>query len=144
MANRYILAGLIVFSAIGFLMYTAVNETARAVVTVDQLVSGSASGANLRLGGRVSDDSISYEAEPRPTVKFSVHDIPEGERTIDVVYYGLMPDTLKAGRDVILEGQYHGAVFEASSLLTQCPSKYEVPLPGKDGGADSEAQTRYN
>lgn len=138
MTNRYITAGLIVFSAIAFLMYTAVSETAKAVVTVDQLVDGRASGPNLRLGGRVSGDTIVYEAEPRPTLKFAVHDIPDGKTTINVIYYGLMPDTLKAGRDVILEGQYHGEIFEASSLLTQCPSKYEVPLPGEEAGSQKE------
>lgn len=137
--NRYIFAGIIVFSAISALIYAAVNETARAVVTVDELLAGRAAGGNVRLGARVSDGSIEYRTDPAPRLKFTVHDIPAGASTINVVYHGLMPDTLRAGRDVILEGQYRDNAFQATSLLTQCPSKYEVPLPGQEqkGSADA-------
>ena len=41
-----------------------------------------------------------------------------------------MPDTLRPGRDVIMEGSYSpNEGFLATSLSTQCPSKYQPPDP---------------
>jgi len=53
-----------------------------------------------------------------------------------VEYAGIRPDTLQPGRDVILEGHYAGGVFQATVLMTQCPSKYEPPkLEDSNAGA---------
>jgi cytochrome c-type biogenesis protein CcmE len=44
---------------------------------------------------------------------------------VEVHYRGLLPDMFAEGRDVVVEGpQSDGPVFEASSVLTSCPSKY--------------------
>ncbi len=48
---------------------------------------------------------------------------------VPVVYQGLRPDMFEAGRDVIIDGEFKDGVVIASSLLTQCPSKYEAPSP---------------
>ena len=48
---------------------------------------------------------------------------------IPVVYRGLRPDMFTSGRDVIIDGEFRDGVLTASSLLTQCPSKYEAPSP---------------
>lgn len=48
---------------------------------------------------------------------------------VPVLYQGLRPDMFSAGRDVIIDGEYRDGVVIASTLLTQCPSKYEAPSP---------------
>jgi cytochrome c-type biogenesis protein CcmE len=48
---------------------------------------------------------------------------------VPVVYQGLRPDMFSAGRDVIIDGEYRDGLVIASTLLTQCPSKYEAPSP---------------
>lgn len=48
---------------------------------------------------------------------------------VPVLYQGLRPDMFSAGRDVIIDGEYRDGVVVASTLLTQCPSKYEAPSP---------------
>ena len=40
-------------------------------------------------------------------------------------YNGILPDMFAADRDVIVEGKVEGGVFQAKTLLTTCPSKYE-------------------
>lgn len=49
--------------------------------------------------------------------------------SVPVVYQGLRPDMFAVGRDVIIDGEFKDGVVFASSLLTQCPSKYEAPSP---------------
>lgn len=129
MNKKFLLSILIIVVSLGVLIYSGVTSTAKAVVTVAQLEQAGSERARVRLGARVADGDISYQTSPQFVVKFNVKDPVAAVAAIPVVYYGLMPDTLKVGRDVILEGDYDGQQFVAKSLLTQCPSKYEPPVP---------------
>ncbi len=142
---------LILVSVLGFgtLIFSASRTAAKEVVTVAQLVSEGEPVTNVRLGARVSSRDIDYDTSgPEFKVGFKVVDIPEADdnsnsqpldqsRSISVVYYGIKPDTLQPGRDVILEGSFQeNGLFTASTLLTQCPSKYEPPsvtAPAEEG-----------
>ncbi len=132
MNSKFVLAIVVVASVLTVLIYSAVTESAKAVVTVDELVAEAAERSRIRLGARVSDEDIEYQSTPRRVVKFTVRDIKGEGKLVPVVYEGAMPDTLKNGRDVILEGDYVDGTFVATSLMTQCPSKYEPPLPGEE------------
>lgn len=112
------------------LITAGVKSSGRQVFTVESLLASAEARTHVRLGGRVAEGEIRYQTAPSFLLEFTVHDIPTGEKTLPVIYRGVMPDTLKAGRDVILEGEFDGAAFRADTLLTQCPSKYEPPLPG--------------
>lgn len=90
----------------------------------------------VRIAGRVSDDPISYIVEPSIELKFSVVDRENPAERLPVVYRNLKPDMFAAGRDVLIDGDFVEGVFEASSLLTQCPSKYEPPSPTEGGSAE--------
>lgn len=126
--------------ALGILVVSAQRATAKAVVTVSELMSTSEVRENIRLGARVAEGKIESLGGDRPEVRFLVKDIipknvtPSNEQTsfrLPVIYAGFQPDTLKVERDVILEGNYDGKQFLAKNLMTQCPSKYEPPAPGK-------------
>jgi len=132
MKNRFALAIVVVVGALAILIYGAVNATAKSVVTVSELLSKGQSNGSVRLGARVAEGAIAQESEPVRRVSFFVRDIsgPEDKR-IKVTYEGFLPDTLKVGRDVILEGTYSSGEFAAKNLVTQCPSKYVPPKPGE-------------
>ena len=117
-------------AALGTLMYSATSVTAKEIVTVEKLVATHKSERNVRLGARVANREIQYETSPEFLLRFNVRDIASEEDSIPVVYRGIMPDTLKIGRDVILEGDFVDGQFVATNLMTQCPSKYEPPQPG--------------
>lgn len=126
--NRRIVLGIaLVVVAVALLVGSAVTSTAKSVVTVSELISNGTHQHNIRLGARVADVPIDYHSQPEFLLRFAVHDISTNLPQLNVVYRGIMPDTLKVGRDVILEGDFSGSEFVASSLLTQCPSKYEPP-----------------
>lgn len=131
MSPKFLIAVFVVILSVAGLIYSAVSDTAKAVVTVDELVASGSDRGPVQLGARVSKDSkIVSSSQPERTVKFDVEDISEAAETITVTYKGSMPDTLKPGRDVILQGYFKSGAFEATQLLTQCPSKYEPPVPG--------------
>lgn len=132
--TKVLIAGLVIASAISFLVYTAVKESSKKVVTVASLLTETSPKKNIRLGARVADRDIDYSTNPSFLLRFTVRDITIDDKQIPVRYEGIMPDTLKVGRDVILEGEYDGREFHAKSLMTQCPSKYEPPVPGKVKG----------
>ena len=124
--------GLIVLAIAG-LAYSSSINSAKSVVTVTSLVSEGKHAGNVRVGARLSPAEILVRVDPQPVTEFVVVDPANpSSGEIRVRYEHPAPDTLKPGRDVILEGHFDGQLFLASTLLTQCPSKYEPPVPGKD------------
>ena len=130
MNRKFFIAVFVVVAALATLIISAVNNTAKAVVTVNQLVDEGINRNSIRLGARVAKGEINFSKEPQMTVSFNVRDIESTKFKFPVKYHGVMPDTLKVDRDVILEGDFREGIFYADSLLTQCPSKYEPPTPG--------------
>lgn len=139
MNTRFVAAILVVSVVLAGLIYSAVGASAKKVVTVDELVQEGSSRHRIRLGARLTNDEISYTSEPSREVRFSVRDVTGAGEVIPVVYQGAMPDTLKTGRDVILEGDFTDGIFFASSLMTQCPSKYKPPVPGQEAKQEGDA-----
>ena len=79
----------------------------------------------IRIAGKVAEAEISYAVEPSFQLRFFVADRDDATKTLPVVYNGLKPDMFAAGRDVMIDGDVKNGEVVASSLLTQCPSKYE-------------------
>jgi len=74
------------------------------------------------VAGQIVPDSVNQDTE-NFTLSFTITD---GETTLPVVYQGVVPDTFKAGTDIVVEGKSdRQGVFHASKLITKCPSKYE-------------------
>lgn len=130
--KRLYIAVFVIVLLVGGLVYTALNSTAKEVTTVDELAKRSSPRTAIRVAGRVTDAAIEYRTSPDFLLGFTIQDIQQPNETIRVQYRGIMPDTLRAGRDVIIEGDFSQGIFTAKTLLTQCPSKYEVPLPGRE------------
>ncbi len=137
-------AGLIVL-AVGYLITTAVRNTAEYYLTVNEVAARKAQlqGQMLRVAGRVKAGAISWDpasltlaftivAPPNPDgsglTPVAAADPPE----FRVIARGEpKPDMFAAGRDVIVEGRLApDGTLEARQVLTSCPSKY-VPKQAK-------------
>ena len=93
----------------------------------------------VRLAGRVTNDKVNYQVEPELKLEFFIKDPKnDNEKTVAVVYEGIKPDMFASGRDVILDGNFKNGIFEAVTLLTQCPSKYEPPKPGESYSKENQ------
>jgi cytochrome c-type biogenesis protein CcmE len=151
-------AGLIV-AAIGYLIVTAVRNTAEYYLTVDEVKArqGELAGQMLRVAGRVVPGSIAWNpvtltlsfgiAEPPPpgpsadqaTAAASngegglkaVSATVTGAAVFHVVSRGEpKPDMFAANRDVIVEGALDpDGTLQARQVLTSCPSKYVPKQP---------------
>ena len=138
-------AGLIV-AAIGYLILTAVRNTAEYYLTVNEVRARQAelSGQMLRIAGRVEPGTISWDPATL-TLKFGMIQPSPGPGDAEVkpvaATTGLArfqvisrgqpkPDMFAANRDVIVEGRLSANnSVEARQVLTSCPSKYVPKQP---------------
>lgn len=116
---------------VGYLVWTGVQDTMVYYLTPTELVAKVSTDASfhevgVKVGARVIEGSL--ESNPDELeYRFRVKDIETEGTTFPVVYNGPLPDTFQEGRDVVLEGRFTEAgVFEATTLLTKCGSRYEA------------------
>jgi cytochrome c-type biogenesis protein CcmE len=121
--RRFLIAALIVVAAVGALIYIGVRGSSMYYMTLAELKAqpDTVYGDKIRLGATVVDGSIQSGADG--VTRFIVTD---GTNELPVSYKGGLPDTFGDGTDVVLQGKLiPSGTFEASSLLTKCPSKYK-------------------
>jgi len=127
--GRFLIAALILAGALGYLIYVGIQGASMYYLSVSELATRgeAAYESDVRLGGKVMEDSFRQDSSSM-TAYFMVTD---GQRSVPVEYTGALPDAFKPGADVVVEGRLEASgVFEASTLLAKCPSKYE---PAADG-----------
>ncbi len=81
----------------------------------------------IRLFGTVAEDGLVFDPQ-HMGVRFLLADSDDASQRIPVQYRGVVPDLFEPGAEVILEGGYlvQDGVFNAKTLMTKCPSKYEA------------------
>ncbi len=80
----------------------------------------------LRIGGLVEQGSVKKEGE---IVRFTVTDM---QKTVPVVYRGLLPDLFREGQGVIAEGSLGSdGVFTARDVLAKHDENYMPPEVAK-------------
>jgi cytochrome c-type biogenesis protein CcmE len=124
--KRFLIVGLVVAAALGYLGFTAFQGASMYYLTVDELLArnDAAYGERVRIMGKVEEGSVERGSETN-TLRFAV--AGEDGASLPVVYSGVVPDAFKQGADVVVEGSLGRAgTFAADSLLVKCPSKYEA------------------
>ena len=123
--KRFLIGGIIVFLAIGYLGYMGFQSSATYYYTVSELMEqgSSVDDENVRVSGQVAPGSVEQEAQGR-ILRFTMIDA-EGGESLPVVYQGVVPDAFKVGNEVVVEGYLDSSgIFRANTILTKCPSKY--------------------
>lgn len=120
----YLVAFLFFLGAIGGLCYAGFSNNGAYFLNVGEAVGMEpAKLSKARLFGLVSTDNLVKEAG---TLSFHLADKDHMDQTIRVQYKGLVPDSFKAGAEVIVEGSMNAlGQFVAKTLMTKCPSKYQ-------------------
>lgn len=122
--RRFLIAGLIIAIAFGYLLYAATQSGSEYYVTTGELkaMGDRAIGQSIRLGGRVVEGTVQRDPGGS-SVAFALTD-GEGIE-IPVRYTGTIPDSFQPNVDVIVEGKLGtDGSFTATSLLAKCASKY--------------------
>ncbi len=139
--SKFLVGALLIVSAVGYLIYTSIQETKVYYFTIDEFLLKRAALTNedVRVAGRVRAGSIQWDPA---TLKltFMLTPIEPGTIPVEVVqtevpaevpvsYQGILPDMFAEGRDVIVEGVYTPEQrLVASTIMTSCPSKYEPEI----------------
>jgi cytochrome c-type biogenesis protein CcmE len=105
------------------LVLTALNDNIVFFYSPSQLAGKKLSpDRHFRLGGLVEQDSVKKDGQ---LVRFKVTDL---QKTVDVVYRGLLPDLFREGQGVVAVGAFRGdGVFEAKQVLAKHDEKYMPP-----------------
>ena len=123
----YIAAFVLLLGGLAFLVFQGVKEESAYFVDVGEALSMDAEKlGSARLFGVVDEGGISPHQDA-PGVDFTILDQKDPAKSLRVAYTGPVPDTFKAGVEVIIEGGLDSGnnIFEATSLTTKCPSKYQ-------------------
>lgn len=129
--KRFLVGGVLLAGAIGYLIYSAASTTSVYYMTLDEFMPKRQAllDEGVRVAGRVRNGTVRWDARTLD-LAFDLGDFEEAsDLMVPVTYNGLLPDMFAEGRDVIVEGRYDGGgTFRAHTVLTSCPSKYEAEI----------------
>jgi cytochrome c-type biogenesis protein CcmE len=152
---KFIIGGLLIVSAIVYLIISSTKANAQYFFTLDELRSRGISmvGQNVRISGAVVGDTIQYDPQSL-ALNFTVANVPADNKQIEalgglatvlhdavtdpsrtrmqVIYYGPKPDLLRDEAQAIMTGHMgEDNIFYADDLLLKCPTKYEEAVPSQ-------------
>ena len=129
--KRFIIGGIVIFLAIGYLGFMSFQSSATYYYTLTEFAQkgDSVYGENVRVKGDIASGSVEKKQAGR-ILKFI---LVEGTESMPVHYQGVVPDTFTETYEIVIEGELGAdGVFEAHTLMPKCPSKYES-APSEDG-----------
>ena len=128
---KFVVVGTLILGAISYLMFSGINDSMVYYYTVSEALEmeQELSNRGIRVSGYVQAGSIQKD-NSRSQVEILVFE-KESDRTLPVIYQGIIPDTFKDKAEVLVEGMYslEEGRFHANVLLAKCPSKYEALGP---------------
>jgi cytochrome c-type biogenesis protein CcmE len=153
MKLKFIIGGLLILSAVVYLIYSSTNANAQYFHIVDEILARGpeAIGENMRVSGAVLGDTIQYDSKTLD-LTFTIAHVPGDNKSIkaqgglaaalhaavtdpararlSIAYNGEVPDLLKDEVQAILIG-YLGedGIFHADEIQLKCPTKYEEAAP---------------
>ena len=124
--NLYIAALALFLLGVGYLMYSGITENSVYFLNVSEALAVQQEKlTSVRLFGTVAERDLA-PLEGSLGVRFRLEDKDNKAQSIVVQYKGAVPDTFKPGAEVIVEGAMgNGGAFNAKTLMTKCPSKYQ-------------------
>jgi cytochrome c-type biogenesis protein CcmE len=153
MRIKFIVGGLLILSAVVYLIISSTQANAQYFHTVDEILASGpdAVGKNMRISGAVLGNTIQYDSKTL-NLKFTIAHVPADNKTIKeegglaaalhaavtdparaqlpIVYNGEVPDLLKDEAQAIVIGHMgEDGIFYAEELQLKCPTKYEEALP---------------
>jgi len=137
---RAVIGVVVIGTAVGYLLYEAMESSWVYYYSVDEFISSSfmqrresgdagvsdvGRSVVIRLAGRVKAGTIVRNIENRQ-LDFEL----AGQKgSVAVRYYGAVPKNFIVDKEVVVEGIVDSdGVFKARRLLTRCESKYKVKL----------------
>jgi len=124
MKPKFIIGGVVILLALGYMIWAGVTQSAVYFVTPSELTAAPVAGKAYRLGGLVAPGSLKWE--PRTLdLTFTMSD---GRATVPVRHKGAAPDLFGEGRGAVVEGQWTSdGYFKASLIMAKHSEEYKAP-----------------
>ena len=122
--KKFVIGGIIIFLAIGYLGFMSFQSSATYYYTLTEFAQqgDSVNGENVRVKGDIASGSVEKE-QAGSILRFI---LVEGTESMPVYYQGVVPDTFNEDFEIVIEGKLGAdGVFEAHTIMSKCPSKYE-------------------
>jgi len=131
-SNGRFMVGLVgVAAVVTYLIWTGVSETMVYYLTPVELMQRveadpSFAEVGVKVSGKVVPGSY-RRVEGELLHVFTVRDLVDESVTFEAHYRDALPDTFTDEVEVVMEGRLNAeGVFEATTLLTKCGSRYEA------------------
>ena len=121
---KFICIGILTMLIFGYLIYSGIRDTMTYYLTVPEVLAASTEAKDdiIRVAGNVFPDSVKWNPKDL-NLLFTMGD-EKGRLEVD--FRGVVPDSFKPGKEVVVEGQYKGdGKFMATTIMPKCASKYE-------------------
>lgn len=125
MKTRYIIGGVIVVT---FLVIGGISFLNSSIEYAD-ITKAESSGKKVQVTGKWVKERESHYDTKNNTFTFYLQD--DRNRVAKVVYNGAKPNNFEIATSVVVKGKFENGIFQASDVLTKCPSKYEGNPDGK-------------
>ncbi len=132
MKNSRFYIGLVgVAAVVSFLVWTGFDKAMVYYLTPVELMAKAAEDdtfhdIGVKVSGRVVEGSY-RKGEGAFEHFFSVMDLDRADARFRVEYRDILPDTFSDETEVVVEGRFRrDGVFEATTVLTKCGSRYEA------------------
>lgn len=118
---KFFIGGAIILLVLGWLIFSNIEGASAHYLTVEELLAQGPSDRMVRVTGLVVGQTIDWDPQEL-ILRFEIAD--EGG-SLPIVYQGARPDMFGDDAETVVEGKYvSSGLFEASTLLLKCPSKY--------------------
>jgi cytochrome c-type biogenesis protein CcmE len=123
---KYIVAGVIVVSALAGLIYSGVRDSMVYFYTPSEVTQkqDELRGKAMRVGGMVVDGSVRWD----PHTLLLTFQLTDGQGTVFVRHKGTAPDLFKEGAGAVVEGTWTpDGYFRASTIMAKHSEEYKPP-----------------
>ncbi len=120
MNKKYLLGGIVV---VVFLVITIVLFMQSSVQYEEDLTKVMAKSKTIKAAGHWVKEKGCDQNNQDKTLAFIMADDKGNE--MKVKYAGVMPNNFEVASKIVVTGKYVNGTFQATDILTKCPSKYQ-------------------
>lgn len=129
MKNRKLIVGVIVLAGFIYMGLNAFQESLTPYVSFAE--ARASEGRHVQVTGGLREDRLSwYSEDEHRAFHFYMIEEETGD-TLEVAFEGVKPATFEEATVIVSVGSFDGSLFQASQVLTKCPSKYEGQDPAE-------------
>ncbi len=119
MKTKYIVAGVVI---VAFVVFGAVSFMQNNIAYVSAKTAEKTNRTVQVKGSWVKSMQSYYDPN---TNTFHFYMMDDNKTILPVVLAGAKPNNFEIANDIVAKGRYEDGAFQASEVLTKCPSKYQ-------------------